>query len=520
MANTPKRMQQIRMLLQAYGRGQKIRALSRQLKISRNTVKDYLRRCLAYESDVEVLLSLSDEELSSIAYGQAVGAPADDRRIDFDSRVKDWLIELGKVGVTRQLLWQEYRQAVPNGYGYTQFCYYLKAYTRQQEVVMHFEHKAGERLMIDFAGKKLSYTDVHTGEVVSCPVLVAVLPFSGMSYVEALENQGQEAFSRGIANSFAYLNGVTACALIDNLKSGVKRANRYEPVFTDLLEQMSLHYNCTFMATRVAKPRDKPHVERAVQLVYQRVYAPLRHQQFTSLAALNQAIRQQLVKHHQLPFQRKAGGNRQELFDQHERPLLGALPRMPFEVKYTIEAKVQPNYHIVLGQDWHYYSVPFEYVGKKVQVVYTSREVEIYYQHRRIAYHQRSRRKYGYTTVAAHMPPAHRHYLEQRGWTADHFQDQARRIGPDCLAAIEQILGTKMYIEQTYNSCLGVLRLASKYTAQRLEAACRRALRGHRINYSIIHNILKNNLDKLEQAPEASNPIPEHDNIRGPEAYR
>lgn len=520
MANTPKRMSQIRLLLQAHAQGQKIRAMARQLDLSRNTIKEYLRRCLAFEPDVAVLLSMSDDELASIAYHQPVKSPPDERQADFERRAKDWLIELGKVGVTRQLLWTEYRLAYPPGYGYTQFCEHLRTYARRQDVVMHFEHKAGERLMIDFAGKEISYVDTRTGEVVSCPVFVAVLPFSGYSYAEALPSQRQEDFIRGIANALAYIGGVSACILIDNLKSGVKRANRYEPLFTDLLEQLSLHYGCTFMATRVRKPRDKPHVEREVQLVYQRLFAPLRHQQFTSRAEINGAFRQQLAKHHTTPFQRKAGGTRQELFDQHERATLSPLPPSPFEIKYSVSAKVQRNYHIVIGQDWHYYSVPFEYVGKQVQVVYTSLEVEVYYQHQRIARHQRRRLPYAYSTLPAHMPPAHQHYLQQKGWTAEYFLDKALEIGPHCRAVIEQILSAKMFIEQTYNSCLGVLRLAGKYDPVRLETACRRALRGHRINYTIIDNILKNNLDKLEQAAEPPPPIPEHDNIRGPEAYR
>ena len=520
MANTLTRMQQIRMILQAHSRGQKIRAIARTVGLDRNTVRTYLRRCLAHEADTQALLLLSDEALSGIAYEPIAEKAVDGRLADFEQRLPGWLIELGKTGVTRQLLWQEYRQARPGGYGYAQFCERLRAYCRRQDAVMHFEHKAGERLMIDFAGKMLSYVEPKTGEVASCPVFIAVLPFSGYSYVEALPSQRQEDFIRAIANAFAYLGGVPACGLIDNLKSGVKRANRYEPAFTELLEQLSLHYGCTFMAARVAKPRDKPSVEREVQLAYERIYAPLRNEQATSLAGLNNAIRQQLAKHHQKPFQRKAGGNRLALFQGHERPLLSALPATAFEVKYCVKAKVQRNYHIVIGQDWHYYSVPYEYIDKKVQVVYTSREVEVYYQNKRIALHQRSRLPYSYTTLPGHMPPAHRHYLEQRGWTAEYFLDKARQVGPCCLAAIEQILSTKLFIEQTYNSCLGLLRLVNKYSAARLEAACCRALRGHRINYTIIHNILKNNLDKLEQPTEVLSPIPEHGNIRGPEAYQ
>ncbi|MCB9282930.1 MAG: IS21 family transposase [Lewinellaceae bacterium] len=514
-------MQQIRLILQLHSRGEKIRAISRQINLDRNTVRAYLRRCLLHNSDVDALLGLSDEALGQIAYEPAIEKKKGDKRIiDLEGRLPELVRELSKTGVTRQLLWQEYRQSRPDGYGYTQFCERLKAYARKGDAVMHFEHKAAERLMIDFAGKMLSYVDNRTGEVVDCPVFVAVLPFSGYSYVEALPSQCQEDFVAAIVNCFAYLGGVPACVLIDNLKSGVKRANRYEPAFTELLEQLSLHYGCSFMATRVAKPRDKASVEREVQLAYQRIYAPLRNEHFSSLRGVNLAIKEQLAKHHRQPFQRKAGSNRLALFQQQERDLLKALPAGAFAVKYSIQAKVQRNYHIVIGQDWHYYSVPHEYIHKKVQVVYTSKEVEVYYQHERIALHQRSRVKYGYTTLPGHMPPAHRHYLEQRGWTGEHFLDQASRIGPSCQRAIEQILSGKMFIEQTYNSCLGVLRLAGKYGDARLEAACCRALRGHRINYMVICNILHHNLDKLEQPPEPLSQIPEHDNIRGPGAYQ
>ena len=520
MANTPTRMQQIRLILQAHERGEKIRAISRHTGLDRNTIRTYLRRCLAQDTDLQTLLSLSDEALGQIVYEAPVAKPVDDRQADLERRLPELIMELGKTGVTRQLLWQEYRRSNPKGYGYTQFCERLKAYARTQDAVMHFEHKAGQRLMIDFAGKMLSYVDRRTGEVVECPVFIAVLPFSGYGYVEVVASQRQEDFVSAIANSFAYLGGVPACCLIDNLKSGVKRANRYEPAFTELLEQLSVHYGCSFMATRVAKPRDKPHVEREVQLVYQRIYAPLRHRQFTSLQELNEAIKEQLARHHQQAFQRKVGGNRLNLFQQHEQSTLKVLPDGTFAVKYCIQAKVQRNYHIVIGQDWHYYSVPFEYIHKKVQIVYTAQQVEIYYQHQRIALHQRSRVQYGYTTLPGHMPPAHRHYLEQRGWTGEYFLDQAQHIGPGCQQVIERILSGKMFIEQTYNSCLGVLRLVKQYGADRLEAACCRALRGHRINYTIIHNILANHQDKLEPDTRTLDQIPEHDNIRGPQAYQ
>ena len=259
---------------------------------------------------------------------------------------------------------------------------------------------------------------------------------------------------------------------MDNLKSGVIKPDRYEPTFTDLLEQLSAHYSCTFMAARVVKPRDKATVERYVQIVYQRVYAPLRNEMFTSIEALNVAIRQRLTAHHALTLQQNRQECRQSMFDADEQPTLRPSPPTPFEVKYSAMYKVQRNYHVQLGRDLHFYSVPFEHIGKSVQVIYTRHTVEIYEGHCRIAFHKRDRRANGYTTIAEHRPPNHQHYAEIKGYTAEYFLQQAHKIGPACTTVAEFILGAKIFQEQTYLSCLGLLRLAKKYSAERLERAC------------------------------------------------
>jgi transposase len=524
MANTTKNMQQIRHILQLRAKGFGIREIRKATGISRPTIRTYLKRWDATGLPWNSLSEFDDGALAIMLY-QEVKTGVDQQRLDdLQTRIPRILQELSKIGVTRRLLWEEYRQERPDGYGYTQFCEYLGGYAQQRKAVMHLDHKAGERLMIDFAGKKLHYVDIHTGEQIACEVFVAVLPFSGYCYVEAVRSQCIEDFIGAIANAFNYLGGVPQSALIDNLKSGVIKPDRYEPILTDLLEQLSAHYGCTFMTTRVAKPRDKASVERHVQIIYQRIYAHLRNEHLISLQGINDAILTRLIAHHAMPLQNQREECRQSLFDTLERLSLMPLPATPFEVKYSACYKVQKNYHVQLGRDRHFYSVPHTYIGKQVQIIYTRNTVEIYNGRQRIAFHHRDRRAHAYSTVAEHMPPNHQHYAQIKGYSAQYFLDGARKIGPNCLQVITYILEAKIFQQQAYNSCLGLLRLADKYTQVRLEHACARVLRAHKATYGMVANILKHNLDQLEIAPDPNNYISQtpkkHHNLRNPDTFQ
>lgn len=518
MAARTKTMQQIRNILQQKVNGQSIRTIALQFKASRNTVRTYLR---LIENSVYTLtdaLGLSDEALGQLLFVEEKPPTIDPRYTQLQEKLAYYATELKKRHVTRQLLWEEYREDSPpsGGYGYTQFCRYLNEYIGQKDVTAIFSHRAAEKLMVDFAGDKLSYIDRSTGELIPCEVLITALPFSSYIYAEAVPDQKQEHFVAGLANAFRYLGGVPECVLCDNLKGAVKKANRYEPSFTELIDQLSLHYQITFMATRVRKPRDKATVETSVNVSYNRIYAKLRNKQAYSTAELNQQIKEVLPSLNQRNFKGR-DYSRQQVFIQYEQPLLKPLPSADFEVSKTVLAKVQRNYHIVLGEDWHQYSVPFEHAGKQVKVVYTSESVEVYHQHKRIALHTRDRRKHGYSTTATHMPENHKAIYQQKGWDADYFLRQAAKIGPNTKEAIAQILGSKAFAEQTFNSCLGTLRLANKYGEDRLEKACTLMLEGPRVNYGILDNILKNNMDKKARQTELDFKTPAHDNIRGPE---
>lgn len=524
MSNSTKSMQQIRQIIQLNYQKTGIRQIARLSGMSRVTVRHYLRRWEALQLTPAQLSALDDGALGALMYQETVAAP-DDRLADLLARIPRFIRELGRTGVTRQLLWEEYRRAQPNGYGYTQFCEHLLQGSQKSDAVMHFEHKAGEKMMVDFAGKQLSYVDLETGELIGCQVFVATLPYSGYCYVEATRTQNRADFLGALANALAWFGGVPACGVSDNLKSAVKSPDRYEPQFNDLLEQLTLHYKFAFMAARPGKPRDKASVERHVLIVYQRVYAPLRDQIFHSITDINTAIKAQMMAHHAMGFQNRAGNTRQHLFETVERPLLAPLPDSPFEVKYTASYKVQRNYHVQLGCDRHFYSVPYAHIGVQATVVYTRDHVEIYVNKARVALHKRNTAQYGYTTLAAHMPPNHAHYAIQKGYSAQYFGEQADRIGVACRAVVTHILAAKAFQEQTYNSCLGLIRLATKYTPQRLELACSRALKTTKPTFPIVQNILQNNTDQLElpfgEQPEPLSSTPRaHPNIRGAQAFQ
>ena len=515
-------MHQVKRIFEFHQQGHSIRQIEQLSGISRNTIREYLRRIPLSGLSIEELLKLEDEKLMSIVQVDAIekdrsGRLADDRHQIIEQRLEYYKAELNRRGVTRQLLWQEYRSDHPQGYGYTQFCEHLGRYLKRDQAVMHFDHRPGEQLQVDFAGGKLGYVDRSTGEWISCEVLVCAMPFSHYVYVEALRSQQQQEFIKGLAHALHYLGGVPPSIKCDNMRTAVVRANRYEPTFTEAMGFMAAHYSTTIVTARVRKPRDKASVEKAVDLAYKNIYAPLRDQVFHSLEELNAAIRKQLEVFNSQPFKAKAG-SRKQLFEEQEKSKLKELPCSPYLIKNITHSKVQRNYHVILGEDRHQYSVPYTLIGKKLKVIYTTDTVEVYDQLQRVAFHQRSYKKNGYTTLAEHMPANHRHITEQRGWDEGYFLREASYRGPSVQEVIKKILASKAFYEQAYNSCLGILRLGKQYGNPRLEAACQRALTSPTVNYGMVANILKRHLDKTSN--DAQQTTPPHEHIRGPQTYQ
>lgn len=518
MANKFKTMLQIRRILQLMSNGISKRKIAVQMEISRTTIDHYESRFNASGKLIHELLSLPDEELSLIVHNNAPPNQKDSRYEYLQSQFSVYRNELHtKIGVTRFLLWEEYRINHPDGYSYSQFCEHFAHYLLRFKAVMHLDHQPGISLQVDFAGDKLSYVDRQTGEIIECPVLVCSLPFSSFNYVEVLSCCKQEEVIGALNRCIHYLGGVTQNIKSDNMKQWVTKPNRYEPTFNELTEQWSLHYNTSIAAARPYKPRDKATVEKSVDLAYKRIYAPLRNQVFYSLQQLNEAVWVQLDLHNKTPMQKKSY-SRYERFIQEELPCLKPLPSEDFVIKHTAKAKVQKNYHIILGEDWHQYSVPYQYIGKTITLVYDLNQVEIYLDMKRIAVHLRNKRRHGYSTLPDHMPSHHQYYHKAKGWKPDYFISEAKKIGPNTVKVIEQILGSRQFTEQSYNSCLGITRLAKMYEG-RMEAACTRVLLSGRVSYKRLNDILSNNKDKEEIQLPIQYTIPLHDNIRGSQAY-
>lgn len=518
MSQKPITMEQVKQILQLKSDGIGIREISRRTGMSRNSVRKYLA-LLIDQSNEDAGSALSNKEIADKIYKNDQLSHDALRLEQLSKYFSISESELSKTGVTRQLLWQEYVNQHPDGYSYSRYCYHLKQHLKKSVVSMHLEYQPADIMMIDFAGKKLHYTDTHTGEQIACQVFVSILPYSGLIFCKAVHSQQTADFATCINSMLKYYAGVSTTILCDNLRTAVIRPSRYEPVFTDICCQLSEHYATTFSATRPYSPKDKAMVERAVSIIYAHVFAPLRNEEFSSMEGLNEAMTKQLYLLNNKPYKNTVY-SRWYFYDTQEKDLLKPLPSEPFSPKKVVVLTVQRNYHVQLTEDRLYYSVPYQFVGKKVKVLYDNRVVEVYLNTERIALHVRKPHSKAYTTLADHMPPHHQHMQKIKGWNKEDLLLQAKAVGSATLEAATLMLENSIYIEQNYKACFGMLMLQKKFNKERLEASCKRALQGTRINYTMIKNILERGLDKQIIDPDMKASIPLHDNIRGKDDYK
>lgn len=420
----------------------------------------------------------------------------------------------GRKNVTLQLLWEEYKQAHPLGYAYSWYCDLYRAWQRQLDVVLRQEHRAGEKMFVDYAGQTVPVTDPESGEVRPAQVFVAVLGASNYTYAEASWTQGLWDWIHSHVRAFEFFDGTSLLVVPDNLKSGVKRPCYYEPELNRTYGDLAAHYGVGIMPARPYRPRDKAKAEVGVQIVQRWVLAALRKRQFFSLAELNGAILELVHKLNQREF-RKLPGSRAELYQKIDRPALRPLPLAPFVYAEWKKARVNLDYHIEL--DSHYYSTPYQLVGKEVEARSTQGTVEIFYQGKRVASHIRSNQPHTASTQAEHRPRSHQQYLE---WTPTRIHDWAAKVGPFTARLVEGILASRPHPEMGYRSALGVVRLDKQYGAERLEAACRRAVYWKVYRFQSVKSMLQRGLDQ-QLLPELVAPPPSvaHENLRGPDYY-
>ena len=416
--------------------------------------------------------------------------------------------------VTLQLLWEEYRAANPDGFRYSRYCDLYRNWLRGQEVVLRHEHKAGEKLFVDYAGPTIPIYDAVTGEVWQAALFVAVLGASSYTYAEATMSQRLADWIGAHIRAFGFINGVPEILVSDNLKSGVTRACRYEPGVNRTYEEMAGHYGVAVVPARPLKPRDKAKVEAGVLLVERWILAALRKRKFFSLAELNQAIAELLIRLNDRPF-RKRQGCRRSQFELLDKPVLRALPAERYQYGDWETHRVNIDYHVAFGHHW--YSVPYQLTQQEVEVRASASVIEIFHRGVRVASHARSHLADHATTVAEHRPKAHQRHLE---WTPSRLVEWAGTVGPATAMLFERIIAAKRHPEQGYRSCLGILRLGKQYSPQRLEAAATRALALNACSYQSVKSILKCNLDSqpIEPVVQPHTP-PDHPNIRGPEYF-
>ena len=515
MAYKPIRMDIINNIKQLKSQGKGIKAIAKQLHISKNTVKKYLAKLDTLNLDTDQPLGDDDLQRVYSDYYQR----ANSKKEKLLELLPSFIEKLKLTGMTRELIWKDYIQQYPQGYSYGEFCRQIKKFKKINQAVLMLNHKPGHVMQVDFAGKKLKYYDSDTSTWIYVPVLICTLPFSGRVFAVALSSQGIENFVHGMSAAISYFGGVPQMILSDNLKSYVKKTDRYCPSFTQLATQMSQHYNLELDAARVAQPRDKGHVERHVTIVYQNIYSKLHDEKPKSLDELNQLISFHLEKLNDKQRQ-QTNMSRNEYFEAYEKTYLADLPATEFCLTKSTRATVQQNYHVLLGEDTHYYSVPYKYIGQKVDIVYTRTDVEIFIGVRRIAFHKRDTKKRAFTTIDSHRSKNHLVYLANINLSPKDFIDKAALIGPNATWAMEHIINSNAQHTKTHKLAMGFLSLARHYSDQRIEQICTYIKPCGTITLNMIKNVLSSNIDKLDNHQNTEFTAPDHDNIRGASNYK
>lgn len=521
MATLPKSMNIIKQVLTGHKNGLSVRRLADMYKISPTTVQRYIGMAKADPLGLDALLLLEDPELNHRFNG---GNPAycDERFEDFKSRLPHFEQELKRKHMTVQLLWEEYRADVPDGYSLTQFRYHLNQNlaAAKPSTVLKVLHEPAAKLYIDFAGKKLSYVDMETGEVVTVETFAAVLPYSGYTFITCVPSQRIEHFLDAIAAALEYFGGVPRLIVPDNLRSAVKKSDRWSPDLTDGMNDLATHYGCNVMPARVRKPKDKALVEDAVHKGYNRIYAPLRNRMFHSLEELNKAVRELVDKYNSKRMQ-GCDYSRVERFIAAEKPALLPLPRQAFRMKRHAQLKVAPNSFIQLGQERHHYSVPCRLIGMQVEVVFTSTLVRIYHDGECVATHPRSLRTGAYTYVKEHLPSQSQAYYD---YGPQRFIARGASYGRIVELVMRELFSsTDKPAELYYRSAQGILALARETEPEIFLLACELAVRFGKCNYPFINNMVKSKCaGYLSQQPDQDRqsdaPSP-HGNIRGRQAF-
>ena len=514
MPNIPIKMNKLRTIIRLYEEQTGLKTIATMARTSRNTVKKYIHKWNSLGISYDDFQQKSDSELHGIFCIPVQSTPSNPRVEELERLMPDICKELGNKGMTTLHQWDKYRESHPDGYGLTQFRLAIQRYRMITNPSMRMEHKAGDKLFLDYTGDKLwIYPHGETPRQVE--VFVAILGCSLLTYVESTYSQSKEDFISSCENAFYYYGGVPQAMVPDNLKAAVTTAGRYESILNEEFERFAEHYGVTVLPARVRKPKDKSHVENAVKLTYKDIFTRIESLRCPDLKSLNAAIRSALEIHNNGLL---TGRNysRRSYFEDIEREVLGSLNPIRYQIKKHIMATVGKDGYVRLREDIHYYSVPHTCIGKKLRITYTANDVEIFDGYTSVASHPRNRIEFKHTTNPVHLCPKHRAIME---WSPENFIKEASEIHEDVESYIRRVLEHTRYTDKANKMCSGILGLARKVGAERLAAACRLAESYGRYNFLEIQDILKTQSELIE-LPEDTVEIPEHENIRGKEYYK
>jgi len=515
MANKRITMSKVRQILRLHSEGKTKLQISELCGSSRNTVKKYLRVFEREQYQWTAIEAMNDFQLSQLFCVDETREPSERLRI-LNALFPSIEKSLKRRGMTYTMQWAEYLLKHPDGFKFTSFCCYLNRYLNQTRPVMHIEHKAGDKMFIDFAGEKMHYWSRDTGEQIAVEIFAAILGCSQLVYVEAVASQKKEDLIRGCENAIQFYGGVPAALVPDNLKSAVTKSSKYEPTLNETFEDFASHYNTTVLPARSYRPRDKALVEGIVKIIYTSIYTTIDKHDFFSLEELNAAIKMELEKLNNKTLTGRNYSRRQQ-FEELEKQALRALPQYGYNIKKQYVCTVMKNGFVCLRTDKHYYSVPYRLIGKKIKILYTDNEVEIFHQYNSIALHTRDMRPHQYTVIKDHLASAHQFITE---WSIEKFITDAKKIHDDVAQYIWHVIASKNHPEAAYKSCMGILNFGRKVGNERLINACRRAERFQLYGYPQIENILQRKLDLVKDDEENNPLIPPHPNIRGSNYYQ
>ena len=518
MANVKATMTEIKVIIREFYRGTSLREIERKLKLSRTSLRNYRSRAESTGMSMQELLNLSDVELQSIMQKGDGHRGRDTLRYNFmQEHIEEYAHEMSRKHMTYEVLYENYLKSTAHPYGYTQFKAIIQEYIKNHDYKYHNVYAPAREMQFDFAGDKLWVIDKHTGESLPAIVLVCILPYSMLSYVTALPCAKMEYLFKALSQAMSYFGGVAEITKTDNMRQGIKKTDRYEPTLNEAASQWCLHYGTDMDECRSGKPRDKGAVESLVNQTYKYYYSRICREHFYSFDELNNRL-DELNDLFNERIRKNKSYSRREQYEKEERPYMLPLPIKPFLLKYEKVIKINSTYHFQVDKH-HFYSVPYQYIGKTAKVVYDAEQVEVWIGLNRIAVHDRVYAS-GYTTLEEHMPEKHLAYKRSKEVNAAYFLSKASHIGPHTRLSIEHILSSALFVQQSYKSCQGVLRLAMRYGPERLEAACRRIEPKSASTYKRIEAILINKLDEVStQTIENAVYMPQNDNVRGASAY-